>query len=110
MANAARAFDALGDATRRAIFERVAARPQSVGKLAERTSVSRPAVSQHLKVLKSAGLVSDRQEGTRRIYSVELAGVMAMRGYLDKFWDRALSAFQAAADEAEDGSDISTAK
>jgi DNA-binding transcriptional ArsR family regulator len=101
MANAAQAFEALGDPTRRAIFERVAARPQSVGKLAERTSVSRPAVSQHLKVLKSAGLVRDRQEGTRRIYSVDLSGVMAMRGYLDKFWDRALAAFQEAADEAE---------
>lgn len=104
MANAARAFDALGDPTRRAIFERVATRPQSVGKLAERMSVSRPAVSQHLKVLKGAGLVSDKAEGTRRIYSVDLKGVMAMRGYLEKFWDGALAAFQAAADEdgAED--------
>jgi DNA-binding transcriptional ArsR family regulator len=99
MANAARAFDALGDPTRRAIFERVAARPQSVGKLAEHTSVSRPAVSQHHKVLKGAGLVTDRQEGTRRIYSVDLRGVTSMRGYLDEFWDRALAAFQAAADE-----------
>jgi len=102
MANAARAFDALGDPTRRAIFERVAERPQSVGKLAERTSVSRPAVSQHLKVLKGAGLVTDRQEGTRRIYSVDIKGVMAMRGYLERFWDGALAAFQAAADEGED--------
>jgi DNA-binding transcriptional ArsR family regulator len=101
MANAAHAFEALGDPTRRAIFERVAARPQSVGKLAEGTSVSRPAVSQHLKVLKGAGLVTDRQAGTRRIYSVDLSGVTAMRGYLDKFWDRALAAFQEAADEAD---------
>lgn len=104
MANAARAFDALGDPTRRAIFERVAARPQSVGKLAATTAVSRPAVSQHLKVLKGAGLVRDRQEGTRRIYSVNLDGVMAMRGYLERFWDRALGAFQAAAD-ADDGTE-----
>lgn len=102
MTNAALAFDALGDPTRRAIFERVASRPQSVGKLAERMSVSRPAVSQHLKVLKGAGLVSDRPEGTRRIYSVDLKGVMAMRGYLEKFWDGALAAFQAAADEPDE--------
>jgi DNA-binding transcriptional ArsR family regulator len=102
MANTARAFDALGDPTRRAIFELVASHPQSVGKLAARTSVSRPAVSQHLKVLKSAGLVADRQDGTRRIYSLDLAGVTAMRGYLEKFWDRALAAFQAAADEEEE--------
>jgi len=102
MANPAPAFDALGDPTRRAIFELVATRPQSVGKLAGRTSVSRPAVSQHLKVLKSAGLVTDRQEGTRRIYSIDPSGVMAMRSYLDKFWDRALAAFQAVADEDEE--------
>jgi DNA-binding transcriptional ArsR family regulator len=102
MANAARAFDALGDPTRRAIFERVASRPQSVGKLAERMAVSRPAVSQHLRVLKGAGLVTDRAEGTRRIYSVDLEGVMAMRGYLERFWDGALAAFQAAANAAED--------
>jgi len=102
VANTALAFDALGDPTRRAIFELVALRPQAVGKLAGRTSVSRPAVSQHLKVLKSAGLVTDRQEGTRRIYSLDPRGVMAMRGYLEKFWDRALAAFQAAADEDEE--------
>lgn len=105
MANAGLAFDALGDPTRRAIFERVAVRPQSVSKLAERMSVSRPAVSQHLKVLKGAGLVSDRAEGTRRIYSVDLKGVMAMRGYLEKFWDGALAAFQAAADEDDPPTD-----
>jgi len=102
VANTARAFDALGDPTRRAIFELVGSRPQSVGKLAARTAVSRPAVSQHLKVLKSAGLVTDRQQGTRRIYSIDPRGVMAMRGYLDKFWDRALAAFQAAADADEE--------
>lgn len=102
MANTSLAFDALGDPTRRAIFELVATRPQSVGKLAGRTAVSRPAVSQHLRVLKDAGLVTDRQDGTRRIYSIDPRGVMAMRGYLDKFWDRALAAFQAAADEEEE--------
>src|SRR6478735_1629969 len=87
------AFAALGDPTRRAIFERVARRPESVGRLAEQFSVSRPAVSQHLRVLKDAGLVRDRQEGTRRIYAMDASGVMAMRNYLDKFWDQALSAF-----------------
>src|SRR6188768_2579891 len=102
MANTALAFDALGDPTRRAIFELVATRPHSVGKLAGHTSVSRPAVSQHLKVLKSAGLVVDRQEGTRRIYSIDPSGVMAMRSYLDRFWDQALAAFQAAAEEEEE--------
>jgi DNA-binding transcriptional ArsR family regulator len=103
MANHARAFDALGDPTRRAIFERLAKRPQAVGRLAEGTAVSRPAVSQHLKILKAAGLVVDRQEGTRRIYSVDVRGVMAMRAYLDKFWDRALAAFaQSAAEDEEE--------
>jgi len=101
MANHALAFGALGDPTRRTIFERVASRPQSVGKLALRVSVSRPAVSQHLRVLKEAGLVVDRQEGTRRIYSIDTRGVMAMRAYLEKFWDRALAAFQEAAIEEE---------
>jgi DNA-binding transcriptional ArsR family regulator len=104
MTNTAKAFDALGDPTRRAIFERLARRPQPVGRLAEGTTVSRPAVSQHLKVLKEAGLVVDRQEGTRRVYSVDVRGVMAMRAYLDKFWDHALAAFAAAAarDEEEE--------
>ncbi len=102
MANHAHAFEALGDPTRRTIFERVASRPQSVGKLAARVSVSRPAVSQHLRVLKEAGLVVDRQEGTRRIYSIDMRGVMAMRTYLDKFWDRALAAFQEAALQEDD--------
>jgi DNA-binding transcriptional ArsR family regulator len=102
MPNAARAFDALGDPTRRAILERVASRPQSVGRLATQFEVSRPAVSQHLRVLKEAGLVADRQEGTRRIYSLDVRGISAMRNYLDSFWDRALSAFQAAANEEEE--------
>ena len=91
------AFAALGDPTRRAIFEHVAHRPQSVGKLAEHFEVSRPAVSQHLRVLKDAGLVRDQKDGTRRIYALELNGVMAMRTYLDRFWDQALSSFAAEA-------------
>jgi DNA-binding transcriptional ArsR family regulator len=102
MTDQSAAFAALGDPTRRAIFERVARRPQSVGKLAEQFSVSRPAVSQHLRVLKDAGLVSDRQEGARRIYAIDMSGVRAMRSYLDKFWDRALSSFEAVANQEEE--------
>ncbi|MFT3710943.1 MAG: metalloregulator ArsR/SmtB family transcription factor [Archangium sp.] len=96
------AFVALGDPTRRAIFERVANRPQSVGSITKRMDVSRPAVSQHLKVLKDAGLVTDRQDGTKRIYALDLRGLSTMRGYLDKFWDKALTAFQLALEEEED--------
>ncbi|MGB9182685.1 MAG: metalloregulator ArsR/SmtB family transcription factor [Solirubrobacteraceae bacterium] len=92
-------LSALGDPTRRAIFERLAERPSAVGELAELLPVSRPAVSQHLKVLKEAGLVSDRAEGTRRIYQLDPAGVDALRAYLDTFWKRSLAAFQAAAKE-----------
>ncbi|MHB1861293.1 MAG: ArsR/SmtB family transcription factor [Solirubrobacteraceae bacterium] len=90
-------LDALGDATRRAIFERLAERPSAVGELAERLPVTRPAVSQHLKVLKQAGLVCDRAEGTRRIYQLDPAGVDALRAYLHTFCQRSLAAFQAAA-------------
>lgn len=74
----------------------------SVGKLAAGLTVTRPAVSQHLKVLKDAGLVADSQEGTRRIYRIDPRGVEAMRAYLDRFWDGALSAFKAAAEEEEE--------
>ena len=95
-------FDALGDPTRRAIFERLAGTPQSVGDLARELPVSRPAVSQHLRVLKLAGLVSDEARGTRRIYRVEPAGVSALRDQLDRFWDQALAAFKVAADDGED--------
>jgi len=105
MPNAATIFEALGDPTRRAIFERVAARPRSVGELADGFHVSRPAVSQHLRVLKDARLVIDRQEGTRRIYSLDLRGVMIMREYLDKFWTRALASFQAVAEADDDDDD-----
>jgi DNA-binding transcriptional ArsR family regulator len=102
MLSAASGFAALGDPTRRQIFERLAGRPMSVGKLASGLAVTRPAVSQHLKVLKSAGLVVDKQEGTRRVYRIDERGVQAMRQYLDRFWDRALAAFQAAVEEDGD--------
>jgi DNA-binding transcriptional ArsR family regulator len=90
---------ALGDPTRREIFERLAERPRAVGELAGELPVSRPAVSQHLKVLKDAGLVVDRQVGNRRIYQLNLDGVGALRAYLDQFWNRALAAFKVAAEQ-----------
>jgi DNA-binding transcriptional ArsR family regulator len=85
---------ALGDATRRAIFERLAGRPSAVGELAEGLPVSRPAVSQHLKVLKEAGLVIDEPVGTRRIYRVNTDGVGRLRADLDRFWSSALAAYK----------------
>lgn len=91
-------FDALGDPTRRTIFERLARRPSAVGELARALPVSRPAVSQHLRVLKLAGLVTDEAAGTRRIYRVDPKGVGALRDELDRFWDQALAAFKAAAE------------
>jgi DNA-binding transcriptional ArsR family regulator len=90
---------ALADPTRRTIFERIARRPQAVGELAKELPVSRPAVSQHLKVLKSAGLVVDQPQGNRRIYSLNPDGVGAMRAYLDQFWNQAMAAFKAAAEQ-----------
>ena len=101
IANATSGFAALGDPTRRLVFERLAAGPMSVGELTQGLTVSRPAVSQHLKVLKEAQLVTGRQEGTRRVYRVDPRGVEAMRAYLDRFWDGALSAFEAAAEQEE---------
>jgi DNA-binding transcriptional ArsR family regulator len=98
-ANHAAGFVALADPTRRQVFERLARRALSVGELAELLPVSRPAVSQHLKVLKDAGLVVDSRDGARRIYRVDPRGLEAMRNYLDQFWDRALAAFKAAAEE-----------
>jgi DNA-binding transcriptional ArsR family regulator len=92
-------FAALGDPTRRAIFERVAARPAAVGELARGLPVSRPAVSQHLKVLKEAGLVSETPDGTRRIYRLDPRGIAAMRDWLDAHWATALAAFQEFADD-----------
>jgi len=93
------ALSALADPTRRAIFERLADRPSAVGELAEELPVSRPAVSQHLKVLLDAGLVSARSEGSRRIYGIDPDGVGALRGYLDRFWNRALAAFKDAVEQ-----------
>jgi DNA-binding transcriptional ArsR family regulator len=90
---------ALGDPTRRAIFERLADRPLAVGELASRLPVSRPAVSQHLKVLKDARLVVDRRAGTRRIYQLDPDGVAALRAYLDQFWTQALAAYKEAVEQ-----------
>ncbi len=87
-------WTALGDPTRRAIFERLADRPQPVGELASGLPVTRPAVSQHLKVLKDAGLVLDRPDGNRRIYQVDPTGVRAMRAQLDRFWNQALATYK----------------
>jgi DNA-binding transcriptional ArsR family regulator len=93
---------ALGDPTRRAIFERLADGPSSVGALASGMPVSRPAVSQHLKVLKQAGLVADRQAGNRRIYSIDPDGLGALRAYFDRFWNQALGAFKQAAERRDE--------
>src|SRR5580692_9621195 len=94
-----RAFAALSDDTRRAVFERLMDGPQPVGHIARGMPVSRPAVSQHLKVLKQAGLVTDRAEGTRRVYSVDSAGVAAIRDYFDQFWQQSLARFRAVASQ-----------
>ena len=88
------AWTALGDPTRRAIVERLAERPRAVGELAEELPISRPAVSQHLRVLKDAGLVAERAAGTRRIYRLNPAGVAALRDQLDTYWNRALAGYQ----------------
>jgi DNA-binding transcriptional ArsR family regulator len=87
-------WDALGDRTRRQIVLRLSQGPRPVGELAADLPVSRSAVSQHLKVLKDAGLVAEQVAGTRRIYRLNEAGVIALRDQLDTFWDRALSGFQ----------------
>ena len=93
---------ALADPTLRAIFERLADRPQAVGELAGDLPISRPAVSQHLKVLKDAGLVVDRPAGSRRIYELDLDGVGALRAYLDQFWNRSLTAFKVVAEQGDE--------
>ena len=93
---------ALADPTRRQVFERLGAGPRPVGAIAQGLPVSRPAVSQHLKVLKEAGLVADRPEGTRRVYYIDPHGLGTLRTWLDQFWDRALAAFQAEVEEADD--------
>ena len=99
MAYRTEGFTALADPTRRAIFERIAERPAAVRELADELPVSRPAVSQHLKVLKEAGLVIDHPDGTRRIYQLHPEGVDALRAYLDTFWNQALAAFKRAAEQ-----------
>ena len=93
-----RALDALGDPTRRLVFKRLRGGSRSVGEIADGLDVSRPAVSQHLRVLKAARLVTDRAEGTRRFYAVDTRGIEALRRWLDGFWNEALAAFKVAAE------------
>ena len=95
------ALNALADPTRRTIFERVGAAPGAVGEIAAGLPVSRPAVSQHLKVLKEAGLVTDTPDGTRRVYRLDPRGLGALRDWLDLFWGDQLSAFKDFADQQE---------
>jgi DNA-binding transcriptional ArsR family regulator len=97
-------WEAMGDPTRFAIVQRLAERPRAVTELADELPISRPAVSQHLKVLKSAGLVADRAEGTRRVYRLNPAGIAALRDQLDTFWNRALANYQDVVDQAEEES------
>jgi len=92
------ALSALADPTRRKVFEKLAKRPQSVGELARALPVSRPAVSQHLAVLKAAGLVKDHAQGARRVYQIDPAGLGPLRAWLDQFWDRTLQSFKAEAE------------
>ena len=101
MTNGPEMMTALGDPTRQAIFERLSARPSAVGELAATLPVTRPAVSQHLKVLRDVGLVTDHAEGTRRIYEVDHAGLLVLRSYLDQFWARSLEAFQTSVEDEE---------
>jgi DNA-binding transcriptional ArsR family regulator len=105
MTNALQAMAALGDPTRREIFERLADAPSSVGALAATLPVSRPAVSQHLRVLKEAGLVSETPDGARRVYRIDPRGIGAMRDWLDQHWDRALVAFKDFVETPEDPSE-----
>jgi DNA-binding transcriptional ArsR family regulator len=101
----ANGIEALGDPTRRAIFERLAAGPLAVGDLARQMPVSRPAVSQHLKVLLAAGLVTAHEHGTRRLYEVDPAGVGALRAYLEQSFHRALPAYKRAAEQTRSEED-----
>ena len=94
----AKALDVLGDGTRRKVFERLRRGPQSVGDIAAKLPVSRPAVSQHLAALKSAGLVTDRAEGARRVYSVDLRALIELRVYFEEFWEQSLEAFKSQAE------------
>jgi DNA-binding transcriptional ArsR family regulator len=97
----AQILQALSDPTRRAVLEELRSGPRAVGEIAERLPVSRPAVSQHLRVLKEAGLVTERQNGTRRLYRVEPDGLAELREYLEGFWEEALAGFKAAAEKEE---------
>src|SRR3954464_3146084 len=92
-------MDALGDPTRRAILERLANGPKAVGEIADELPVSRPAVSQHLKELKQAGLVVDRAQGTRRLYQLNPQGIQDLRAYFDQFWNQALASFKEAVEK-----------
>jgi DNA-binding transcriptional ArsR family regulator len=94
-------MDALGDPTRRAIFEQLRRGPRAVGEIASELPVSRPAVSQHLRVLKDAGLVTERREGTRRLYRLDPDGLGELRAYFDGFWTEALAGFKAAAEREQ---------
>ena len=96
------AITALGDPTRRAIFERLRGGARPVGELAAELPVTRPAVSQHLRVLKDAGLVSERRIGTRRLYRLEPRGIEELRAYFERFWDDALAAFAEAAEREQE--------
>ena len=98
-----RALHALADETRRSVFERLRAGPRPVGELAKDLPVSRPAVSQHLRVLKEAKLVRERREGNRRLYSIDPEGVLTLREYLDSYWGEVLAAFKAAAEQKAKG-------
>jgi DNA-binding transcriptional ArsR family regulator len=102
MANQTNGLAALGDATRRAIFERLAERPWAVGELARELPVSRPAVSQHLRVLKEAGLVTDRAAGARRLYQLDPQGIGDLRAYLDQYWNSALAAYKEAVEQRDE--------
>jgi DNA-binding transcriptional ArsR family regulator len=95
------AIQALGDPTRRSIFERLRRGPRAVGELARELPVSRPAVSQHLRVLKEAGLVTEQRNGTRRIYGVDAQSVAELRDYFDEFWSDALESFRRAVEQDE---------
>jgi DNA-binding transcriptional ArsR family regulator len=96
------ALQALADPTRRQVFERLGKGPMPVGQLAQGLPVSRPAVSQHLKVLKEAGLVAEDKDGTRRIYRIDPHGLARLRAWLDQFWESALDAFKAQAEQSDD--------
>src|ERR1700719_3199604 len=99
MANHSERFAALSDPTRREIFERLTKKAMAVAEIADALPVSRPAVSQHLKVLKDAGLVTMRTEGTRNVYQIDFRAIASMRDYLDRFWNKALAAFKDAVEK-----------